>query len=97
MVYSPKLSCGANGSNSIGIGLSPGETILFDSLEFTTERLGRLSLSPMEGDSGTIFIVMVHSGSPSLHTTVEDSSNKRVVALRTRGALDPPARECATW
>jgi hypothetical protein len=56
MVTSLKLSFVANGNNPTGVGLTLGETICFDNLEFTVDRLGRLSLSPEEGDSGTIFV-----------------------------------------
>jgi hypothetical protein len=45
MVPSLKLSFIANGDNSTGVGLDPGHTIHFGSLEFTTDRLIRLSLS----------------------------------------------------
>jgi hypothetical protein len=41
MVYSPKLSFVANGSNLTGIGLALGKTICFYSLEFTIDHLGR--------------------------------------------------------
>jgi hypothetical protein len=73
IVYSPKVSFVANGSNPIGVGLALGETICFGSLEFTTDHLGGLSLSPQEGDPGALFMGMVHSGSPSLHTAIKDS------------------------
>jgi hypothetical protein len=56
MVTSLKLSFVANGNNPTGVGLALGETTCFDNLEFTVDRLGRLSLSPEEGDSGTIFV-----------------------------------------
>jgi hypothetical protein len=76
MVTSSKLSFIANASNLIGVGLTLSEAIHFGSLEFTADHLGRLSLSPKQWDSGAIFIGMVHSRSPSLHNTLEDSSNK---------------------
>jgi hypothetical protein len=76
IVYSLKLSFVANTNNPTSIGLTPGETIWFGSLEFTVDRLACLSLSPEEGDSGTIFVGMVHSGLLSLHTTLDDSSNE---------------------
>jgi hypothetical protein len=68
MVTSLKLSFIANGDNSTSVSLTFYETIHFGSLEFIVDRLGRLSLSPYEGDSSTIFVGMVHIGSPSLHT-----------------------------
>jgi hypothetical protein len=76
MVYSPKLSFVANGSNPTDVDLAPDETICFSSLEFTTDSLCRLCLSPQEGDSGALFVWMGHSGSPSLYTTLEDSSDE---------------------
>jgi hypothetical protein len=90
MVISPKLSFIANGNNLTDIGLAPGETICFRSLEFTADRLGRLSLSPMEGDSGTIFIGMVHSGLPSLHTALEDSSSEGGATSGAVGSFGSP-------
>jgi hypothetical protein len=76
IVTSLKLSFVANGSNLTGVGLPLGETIHFGYLEFTVDHLGYLSPSPKEQDSGAIFIRMLQSGAPSLHTTLEDSSNK---------------------
>jgi hypothetical protein len=76
MVYSPKLTLVANGYNSIGVGLALGETIYFGSLEFTDDRFGNLSLSPEGGDPGAIFVGMVHGGTLSLHTVLEESSNE---------------------
>jgi hypothetical protein len=75
MVTSLKLSFVANGNNSTDVGLTLGKTIHFGSLEFTTDLLVRLCLSPEEGDLSAIFVRMVHSGSSSLCTTLEDSSD----------------------
>jgi hypothetical protein len=58
------------------IGLTLDETICFESLVFITDRFGNLSLSPEGNDSGIILVRMVHSGSPSLHTILEDSSDE---------------------
>jgi hypothetical protein len=46
MVPSLELSFVANINNSTGVGLTLGSFIHFGSLEFTTDRIGRLSLSP---------------------------------------------------
>jgi hypothetical protein len=45
-------------------------------LEFTADCSGNMSLSPEGEDSGAIFIEMVHSGSPFLHTVFEESSDE---------------------
>jgi hypothetical protein len=37
MVYSLNLTFIANDNNPTGVGLAPGETICFGSLEFTTD------------------------------------------------------------
>jgi hypothetical protein len=97
MVYSPKLSFIANVNNTTGLGLALGETICFGSMEFTADRLGRLSLSPEEGDSSAIFVGVVHSGSPLLHIVPEDSSDESSTTSGAGGALNPLAPECATW
>jgi hypothetical protein len=46
MVHSSKLTFVNNDNNLTGVGLTPGETICFGSLEFTADRFGNLSLSP---------------------------------------------------
>jgi hypothetical protein len=97
MVTSPKLSFVANGSNPIGVGLALGETICFGSLEFTTDHLSRLSLSPYDGDSSAIFVGMVRNRSLNLHTALADSSNEGSATSSTRGALDCSASGDATW
>jgi hypothetical protein len=99
MVYSPKLSFVANGSNLTGVGLALGKTICFYSLEFTIDHLGRLSLSPEEGDSGALFVGILHSGSPSLHTALEDSFDEGGAASGEEGSSgspDPRAYDVAT-
>jgi hypothetical protein len=45
-------------------------------LEFITNRFDSLSLSPEGNDSGAVFVGIVHSGSPSLHTILKESVNK---------------------
>jgi hypothetical protein len=90
MVYSPKFTFIANGNNPAGIGLAPSKMIYFGSLEFTANRFGNLSLSPEGEDSGAIFIGIVHSGSPSLHTVLEESSDESDAALGRGGSLGFP-------
>jgi hypothetical protein len=85
MAPSPKLYFVANDNNSIDVYLAPGSTILFDSLEFTPDRIGCLTLSPLEWDSRTIFIGMAHSRSPSLHTALKVPSDEGGTALGARG------------
>jgi hypothetical protein len=81
MVYSPKLSFVVNCSNPTVVGFTLRKTICFGSLEFTADHLGHLSLSPQDGDSTTLFVGMVHIGSPSLQTALEDSSDESGAAL----------------
>jgi hypothetical protein len=90
VVTSQKLSI-SNGNNPTGVGLSSGKTIHFDCLEFTVDRLGRLSLSPYEWDSTAIFVGMVHNGSPSLHTTLKDSSNEGGTTSSAGGSSGSPS------
>jgi hypothetical protein len=73
MVYSLKLTFVANSNDQTGIGLTPVENIFFGSMEFTADHFDNLSLSPERNDSGTVFIGMVHNGSPSLHTGRKES------------------------
>jgi hypothetical protein len=76
MVHTLKFTIIANGNNLTSVGFMPGETIYFGSMEFTADLFGNLSLSPKGNDSGVVFIGIVHSGSPSLHTILEESSDK---------------------
>jgi hypothetical protein len=76
MFYSSKLTFIANSNNPTDIGLALGKTICFGSLEFTAERFGNLSFSPEGNDSGVIFVGMVQSEPPSLHTILEESSSE---------------------
>jgi hypothetical protein len=94
MVYSPKLSFVANGNNLTGGGLAASETICFGSLEFIVDTLSRLSLSFEESDSGAIFVGMVHSGSPSLDTTLEVSSGEGSAISSAGGTPNPQPRGC---
>jgi hypothetical protein len=91
MVYSPRLTFIANHKNPTGIGLAPGETICFDSLEFIANRFDHLNLSPEGDDPGAIFVGMMHSG----HRLCTLSSRSPPIEMtwpQAKGeALDPPA------
>jgi hypothetical protein len=76
MVHSTKLTFIANSNNLTDVGLALGETICFGSLEFTVDHFSNLSLSLEGNDSCFIFVGMVHNGSLSLHTILEDSSDE---------------------
>jgi hypothetical protein len=53
------------------------ETIRFGSLKFIADYFSRLSLSPRGGgDSGTIFVGMIRSGSPSLQAMINYSPDE---------------------
>jgi hypothetical protein len=95
MVYSPKLSFVANGSNPTDVDLAPDETICFSSLEFTTDSLCRLCLSPQEGDSGALFVWM---GTVGHHLCIPPSRippMKAALPRVKREATDPSAPEGA--
>jgi hypothetical protein len=76
MVYSLKLTIVANGNNPTNVGLTSGETICFGSLEFIIDRFGNPSLSLKGNDSDAMFVGMLHRGSSSLCTILEESSDK---------------------
>jgi hypothetical protein len=90
MVPSPKLFFLANSSNPTDVGLALSKTIHFNSLEFTADHLGHISLSPKERDSGTLFIGMVHNRSLSLHTALGDSSDEYDTASGAVGSSRSP-------
>jgi hypothetical protein len=90
MVYSLKLTFVANGNNSTSVELTPGETIWFGSLEFTIDHFSNLSLSLKGNDSGVVFIGMVHSGPPSMHTIHEVSFDEGDAASGSGGELQTP-------
>jgi hypothetical protein len=72
-----------------------GETIHFGSLEFITNRFDTLSLSPEGNDLGVMFMEMVHNGSPSLHTILEESTGEDNSASSGGGSSSfPISRSC---
>jgi hypothetical protein len=76
IVYSLKLTFVGNGNNLTDVRLIPGETICFGRQEFTIDRFGSLGLSLEGNDAGAMFVGMVNSGSPSLYTIIEESSDE---------------------
>jgi hypothetical protein len=94
MVPSPMLSFITNDNNPTSVGLAPGSTIHFGSLEFIVDHLGQISLSipppPQERDLGAMLVGMVHSGSPSLRTTLAESSDEDGATSSARGSLGSP-------
>jgi hypothetical protein len=76
MVHTSTLVVTADGKHRTSGGFILGETIRFGSMEFITERFGSLSLSDEWNDSGTVFVGMAHSGSPLMHTILEDSADE---------------------
>jgi hypothetical protein len=95
MVHSSKLAVIADGEHRISVSFTHGETIHFESLEFSADHFGNLSLSDEEKASGTVFVGMAYSGSPSLHTILKDSSDEGNTASSGRGSSGfPISREC---
>jgi hypothetical protein len=76
MVHSPKLIVLGDDKHLTNIIFTHGKTIHFGSLEFIANHFSHLSLSVEGNDSDTVFVGMAHSGSSSLHTVHEDSTDK---------------------
>jgi hypothetical protein len=79
-----------NDEHQTDVGFTLDETICFGSLEFIADCFGNLSLSPEGNDSGTVFVGMVHSGSPSLHTILEESADEDDTTSSGGGSLGFP-------
>jgi hypothetical protein len=77
-----RLACG---------GFSLGEIIHFGSLEFITYYFNSLCLSPKGSESCTIFVGTTHSGSPSLHAMIEDSTDEFHTASSREASSGLPA------
>jgi hypothetical protein len=71
------------------LALPLAKLFTWGSLEFIADCVDSLSLSAKGNDSGIVFMGIAHSGSPSLHTILEDSTNKFNTAS-TRGELRLP-------
>jgi hypothetical protein len=96
MVHSPKPTVVTDSNRLIDVGFTLGKTIRFSSLDFITNCFGTLSLSPEGNDSDAMFVGMVHSGSPSLHTVLEESANEGNIAS-SGGGRASLSSEGATW
>jgi hypothetical protein len=80
MVHSPKLTIIANDKHNTCISFTLGKIVHFGSLEFITDHFSSLSLSDEGNVSDVMFVGMTHSGSPSLHTILEDSADEGDIA-----------------
>jgi hypothetical protein len=65
-------------------------------LEFIAARFGGLSLALEGNDSSTIFMGMVHNGSPSRHAILEESTDEGDTTSSGGGSSDfPISRGCS--
>jgi hypothetical protein len=85
MVHSPKLTIITNGKHQTCVSLTLGEIICFSSLILSSE-----------GNTlDAVFMGMAHSGSSSLHTILEDSTDVgNTTSSRGRSSSFPVSREC---
>jgi hypothetical protein len=95
MVHSPKPTIITDGEHLTDISFTHGETICFGSLEFIANYFSNLSLSDEGKTSDATFVGMSHSGSPSLHTILEDSIDEGDTASSGGWSSSfPISREC---
>jgi hypothetical protein len=97
MLHSPKLAVIDNNKHQIDVGFTLGETIHIGSMEFIADHFGSLSLSDKGNVSSVMFVGMAHSGSPSLHTILEDSADEGDTTSSGGEALTSPSLEDAMW
>jgi hypothetical protein len=90
MIHSSTLAITTNSEHLTYSVFSLGETIHFGSFEFIANCFSSLSLSPKGNDSGAVFMGMTHSGSPSLHTILEDSTDKFYMTSSGEGSFGFP-------
>jgi hypothetical protein len=90
MVHSSTLTITTDGEHLTCGGFSLGKTVHSGSLEFIVDCFGNLSFSPKGSDSSTVFLGMVHSGSPSLGTILEGSKDEFYMASSREGSSSLP-------
>jgi hypothetical protein len=64
---------------------------------FIFDCFGGMSLSPEGNDLGVVFMGMVHSESPSLHTILEESTYEGDTTSSRGGSSGFPIVEGAMW
>jgi hypothetical protein len=87
MVHSSRLVIDVDGEHLTCGGFFFGETICFGSLEFIVDCFDSMSFSPKGNNSNAIFVEMARSGSPSLHTILEDSTDEFYTTSSRGGAI----------
>jgi hypothetical protein len=91
----PKPVVATNGIHLFGVELTLGKAIHFDDPEFIIDHFDNKRLSPEGNDSGTLFVGMVCSKSPSLHGILEESVSEDDSASSDGGSSSfPIPREC---
>jgi hypothetical protein len=94
-VHLSKPTIVTDSNNMTGVRISGGEIIRFGILEFITDHFHSLNFSPEGNDSGTVFVGMVHSGSPSLYAIVDESASEDDSASSDWGSSGfPLSRGC---
>jgi hypothetical protein len=88
MVHSSALAVSNDVERLMCAGFSLGETICFGSLEFIINCFGGLSLSPKGCDPGTALMGTTCNGSPSLRTTIKDSTEEFYMTSSGEGSSD---------
>jgi hypothetical protein len=82
-----------NGSILSDVEIAWAETIRFGHLELITDHFDNLSLSLKGNDSDVVLVGMVHSGLPSLHAILEESTNGDDSTSSDRGSSSFPISE----
>jgi hypothetical protein len=90
MVHSLTLAVTIDGEHLTCGGFSLGEIVRFRSLEFIADCFNSLSLSPKGSNSSVVFMGTTRSGSPSLHTILEDSTDEFDMISSTEGSSNYP-------